>query len=262
MRTLIAIPVFNESRYVDRVLQRLRAFVPEGGSVLVIDDGSTDDTPCLLPRHPVEVIRHARNRGYGRSLMDAFRWAAVDRFDWVVTMDCDEQHEPESIPDFLAAAATGKWDVVSGSRYLRSLDGDDLPPENRRRVNAQITRELNDRLGLNLTDAFCGFKAYRVRALANLKLDVDGYAFPLQFWAQAAAEPLRITEIPVRLIYKDRTRNFGGVLDDDAVRLEHYRQTLHRDILRLGERLPEEARAGLCARCLGVERADAVPGCA
>ena len=72
MRTLIAIPVFNEEQYVAKVLTEVRRYAKD---ILVIDDGSTDQTPHLLAQQPVGVIRHSHNRGYGRSLIDAFRWA-------------------------------------------------------------------------------------------------------------------------------------------------------------------------------------------
>ncbi|MEO1278390.1 MAG: glycosyltransferase family 2 protein [Planctomycetota bacterium] len=238
-RTLLAIPVYNEAKYVERVLGRVLEYVPD---VLVIDDGSSDATPSLLAQFPVEVIRHAHNRGYGRSLMDAFRWAAVDRFDWIITMDCDEQHEPASIPDFLKAIDSDELDVVSGSRYLNTHPENDAPPEERRQINGLITRELNSRLGLALTDAFCGFKAYRVSALEKLTLDVDGYAFPMQFWVQAVAAGLRIGELPVRLIYNDATRSFGGPLDDHDHRLTHYRSVLAREL--------ENQATTLSRRCL------------
>ncbi|MEQ9616504.1 MAG: glycosyltransferase family 2 protein [Phycisphaerales bacterium] len=231
MRTLIAIPVYNEERYVERVLSRVLEFAD---TVLVIDDGSSDSTPSLLPKFPVEVIRHARNRGYGHSLLDAFRWANVDGFDWVITMDCDEQHEPEAIPRFLEAIGENKHDVISGSRYLPDSLGEDTPPENRRRINARITDELRTRLGLPITDAFCGFKAYRVSAIRKMSLDVDGYAFPLQFWVQAVKHELRIAEIPVKLIYNDPNRTFGGPLDDNDKRLAHYLSVLETSICRAG----------------------------
>ena len=239
MRTLITIPVYNEERHVEHVLTRVLGFAEH---VLVIDDGSSDRTPCKLPSFPVEVIRHAENRGYGRSLLDAFRWASLDGYDWVITMDCDEQHEPESIPDFMAAAGAGDADIVSGSRYLGSSVAKGIaPPENRRAINTAITAEINDRLGLCITDAFCGFKAYRVSALAALSLDVHGYAFPMQFWVQAVAAGLRIREIPVSLIYNDPNRTFGGPLNDDSVRLGHYRDVLQREIDRCEDRLAERA---------------------
>ncbi len=241
-RVLVAIPVYNEERYVARVLGRVREFASD---ILVIDDGSTDKTPMLLAQQPVEVIRHARNRGYGRSMQDMFRWAAVDGFDWLIPMDCDEQHEPEAIPRFIEAIESEDADVISGSRYLANTPLDDAPPGDRRAINATITEELNARLGLTLTDSFCGFKAYRVEAVSRLRLNVDGYDFPMQFWVQAAAQGLRISEIPVRLIYNDPSRSFGGPLDDPARRLAHYRRTMHAEILRCADQLPPGAADGL-----------------
>ncbi len=245
MRTLIAIPVYNEEKYLHRVLDRVLAITPH---VLIVDDGSTDQTPSILPSYPVDVIRRYQNRGYGRSLIDAFRWAALDNYDWIITMDCDEQHEPESIPDFLAAAEQNRADIISGSRYIIQSEGS-APPENRRRINLAITDEINARLLLSITDAFCGFKAYRVSALSDLHLTQNGYAFPMEFWAEAVAAGLRICEIPVSLIYNDPNRSFGAILDDDAIRLAHYREVLHTAIERNRSRLPHIAFADLCCGC-------------
>jgi dolichol-phosphate mannosyltransferase len=240
---LLAIPVFNEAATLDGVLRRVRAFARD---VLVIDDGSTDETPAILARHRVEVVRHTENRGYGRAMQEMLRRADQDGYDWVITMDCDEQHEPAQIPDFVAAIEAGACDVVSGSRYLVNDASDDTAPESRRMVNRTITDELNARLGLELTDAFCGFKAYRTAATRRMDLSVDGYDFPLQFWVQSAAAGLRIREIPVRRIYKDLGRSFGGGLDDPSVRLAVYRRTMHREIGRFRHRLRCEATRGLC----------------
>lgn len=245
MRALIAIPVYNEARTLRRVLD---AVLTHAGNVLVIDDGSNDGSTRLLADYPIDVIRHAVNRGYGRSIRDAFLWARRERYDWVVTMDCDEQHEPSEIPAFLADADRGDADVISGSRYLRNDPSGDAPPPDRVRINRLITAEINARLGLALTDAFCGFKAFRVAALRGLRLTVSGYAFPVQFWVQAVAAGLRIRELPVRRIYMDHSRTFGGTLDDPDRRLTHYRRVLHREILRCGDRLPADARDGLCGQ--------------
>ncbi len=235
---LLGIPVYNEQAHVTKVLGEVRDFAD---CVLVIDDGSTDDTPLLLARQKVEVIRHAQNLGYGRSMKDMLRWAKFDGYDWLITMDCDEQHEPAAIPSFIEAIKQGEADVISGSRYLRAGPGNDSPPEDRRAINSTITEELNRRLGLSLTDGFCGFKAYRVCACDRLSLSVDGYDFPMQFWVQAAAHGLRIQELPVRLIYNDPSRSFGGPLDDAPTRLEHYRHTMHDEIGRCASILPEFA---------------------
>jgi glycosyltransferase involved in cell wall biosynthesis len=255
MRTLVAIPVYNEEAYVPRVLAHVLEYADD---VLVIDDGSTDRTPGLLARFPVEVIRHARNRGYGRSLRDAFAFADQHGYDWVITMDCDEQHEPAAIPAFVAAARENRADLVSGSRYLASLDADTTPPADRRLINHTITEEINQRLarslGLDLTDAFCGFKAHRVSALRRMTLTEDGYAFPMQLWVQAAAFGLRVIETPVKLIYKDLSRSFGAALDDPRTRLAHYRQVLHCELERHAHLLPPAALADVNASCGCSER--------
>jgi glycosyltransferase involved in cell wall biosynthesis len=228
MRILIAIPVYNEQRYVADVLRRVREIHDE---ILVVDDGSTDATPAELSQFPgLNVIRHPENRGYGQSVIDAFAWADARGFDWVVTMDCDEQHEPARIPDFIREIATDQWDIVSGSRYLRPDADDDHPPGDRRQINHAITTLLNALFNWSLTDAFCGFKAHRVSAMSRLRLDEPGYAFPLQLWPRAYREQLRIHEIPVKLIYNDPTRHFGGLLDDATRRLTHYIGVLHREL--------------------------------
>jgi dolichol-phosphate mannosyltransferase len=92
----------------------------------------------------------------------------------------------------------------------------------------EVTAEINARLGLDLTDAFCGFKAYTRRALAALHVTETGYAMPLEVWVQAAAAGLRIVELPVPLVYLDLARSFGGALDDAATRLAYYRSVLDR----------------------------------
>lgn len=265
MRALVAIPVHNEEKHVRSVLDAVLNHV---GNVLVVDDGSSDGTPDVLKQYPVDVIRHAVNRGYGRSIRDAFTWAAADGYDWLITMDCDNQHEPQAIPEFLEAAAADDADIISGSRYMLQrvtsgsgnpsatamLNGSPLPPPaDRRAINTDVTAEINSILGpvlgTTLTDSFCGFKAYRVSALKNLRLDEDGYAQPMQFWVQAAANRLRVREIPVALIYNDATRTFGGPLDDPAVRRRHYREVFQRELRRCATMLPASALEGIVSRC-------------
>lgn len=246
MRLLIAMPVFNERRTVSEVLDKVKAFHRE---ILVVDDGSTDGTgQSLAARNDIQLIRHAGNRGYGRSLIDAFHYADEHGYDWAITMDCDEQHEPEMIPEFIREIETDRWDIISGSRYMQTRADNDLPPTDRRAINTEITELVNAIFGLRITDAFCGFKAHRVRDTVKLGLDEEGYAFPVQLWPRAARAGLRITEIPVRLIYKDPTRHFGGPLDDPDYRLNHYLKVLQAEWERPCTPLSTEP-LGYCGCC-------------
>jgi glycosyltransferase involved in cell wall biosynthesis len=229
LRQLTAVPVYNEERHISGVLDEV---CRHSQDVLVIDDGSTDETPQLLARRDdICVITHGSNQGYGAALRSSFRYAIGEGYDVLVTVDCDGQHEPVLIPEIAAAlcgAEGGDVDLVSGSRYLKTFPGNNQPPLERRRINMEITRILNDRLGLRLTDAFCGFKAYRVESLARFEITELGYAMPLQLWVQAAAAPMRIVEFPVPLVYLEEERSFGGSLDDGGRRMAYYREVLER----------------------------------
>ena len=222
MRTLTAIPVYNESKHVAGVLAAVRKYARD---ILVVDDGSTDATPRLLDAEPgIFRVSHPTNRGYGAAVASAFRYAVDHDYDVLVTMDCDGQHEPARIPVLLEAIHDA--DIVSGSRYLRDFRQDTPAPTDRRFINAAITREINARYGFDLTDMFCGFKAYRVPALAKLNITERGWGMPLQLWVQAARLGLRVKEIGVPRLYLDPTRAFGGMLNDPDQRLAYYRGVL------------------------------------
>jgi dolichol-phosphate mannosyltransferase len=228
---LIAIPTYNESRQVNSVIDQV---TPYAKDILIIDDGSRDDTPAILAaRNDIRILRHETNKGYGQSLIDAFTYAEREGFDWVITMDADGQHEAESIPDFVEAIKSDDWDLISGSRYLAALSNDDLPPIERRNINHRVTTILNNEFGMELTDSFCGFKAHRVKSMLKLDLTETGYAFPLQLWPRVWEQGVRMKEIPVRRIYNDPNRSFGTNLDDAERRFAHYMTVLNAELDRM-----------------------------
>ena len=98
------------------------------------------------PAATCQVVTHAQNRGYGAALQSAFDFALHNGYDVLVTIDCDGQHQPCMIPQFIARAEEA--DIVSGSRYLKEFPGDSRPPEERRRINQLITERVNRQLGL------------------------------------------------------------------------------------------------------------------
>ncbi len=235
-RILVAIPTYNERDHVEEVVAAVRGYISD---VLVVDDGSTDGTRELIQGIAgIDSVFHNANHGYGQALITAFGHARSHKYDWLITIDCDHQHEPGYIPKFQEAITADDADIISGTRYLQTFHNNGTAPADRRRINQIITEMLNARLGTELTDSFCGFKAYRVEALERLSLDVAGYAMPLQLWVQVVDCGLRIREIPVRLIYNDPNRHFGGGLDDPESRLAHYVAVLDEE-LRKTRRAPQ-----------------------
>ncbi len=251
---LVALPVFNEQDHVSDVLDHV---VRYSSNILVVDDGSTDATAELLAgRDDVSVVRHETNLGYGAALRRGFEYAVQKKFDVLVTIDCDGQHQPQRIPEFVEACRVKdecgrRPDIVSGSRYLKSFVGDSAPPVERRQINMQITEELNERLSLNLTDAFCGFKAYRVAALSKLQTTDTGYAMPLELWALAAYSRLRIVELPVPRVYLEEKRSFGGELDNGASRLDYYHRLIEDTLQRIKSDSGHDDRKVLCGEGTG-----------
>ncbi len=228
--SLIIIPVFNEEPTLDRVLSEVRRAVP-ASDILIVDDGSTDRSPEIIRAHAdVLVARHDTNRGYGQTLITGFARAIGGGYAVAVTIDCDEQHEPRRVPDFLRAIASA--DIVSGSRYLDPTMPGDPPPPDRVRLNQEFVARLRALTGYSLTDAWCGFKAYRVEALRKLQLTEPSYGLPLQVWVQAAYHRLRVRELAVARIYKNPHRRFWGGLDDVEARRAYYLKVLEAEVAR------------------------------
>jgi len=237
MKTLVAIPVYNEVKHIHQVLEEVRKY---SSDILTINDGSSDGSRDVLHQEKdLHVIHHSRNLGYGAALRSAFGFAQAHDYDVLVTMDSDGQHEAERIP-VLLEALRNDIDMVSGSRYLRVFKENTAPPVERRRINSLLTTYLNQKLGLNLTDAFCGFKAYRVKQLRKFQITENGYGMPLQLWVQAANLGLRITEVAVPLVYLDANRTFGGGLDDAAKRLAYYQSVIEGELERIHLGQPTE----------------------
>ena len=226
MTDAVLLPVFNEGRTVGAVLDAVRNYFD--GEIIVVDDGSTDDTPHVLAsRNDVAVVHLDRNCGYGCALRIGFRIAHDIGVTRLITMDCDGQHEPAHIPQFFTALEEG-GDIISGSRYLSENGAGDPAPPDRRAINERITAEINRVTGWTLTDSFCGFKAYRLPAIDCIKLEESGYAMPLELWAKAWACGLDVREIPVERIYCDHDRTFGADLDDPEARYAYYLDVWNR----------------------------------
>ena len=224
---LIIIPVYNEERFIDGVVAEIRKYTYDNTDILVVNDGSTDASPnAISSLEDILAIHHKENLGYGKSLIDGFKLAIENDYTNVITIDCDWQHEPHLIRGFFKE--TDDYDIVSGSRYLKP--GRETPPDDRSKINRIITAHINEITGYSITDAFCGFKAYRVGGLRKLELTEYDYGMPLQLWIQAAKNGLTVKEIPVGLVYFERRRGFTGRLSNPGERLAYYNRVIEEEL--------------------------------
>ncbi len=227
MNTLIALPAYNEKEGIGFIISQIKKYNLD---ILVIDDGSTDGTQDQLSHiKNITTIVHEKNLGYGQTIIDAFKYGVSNGYDSIITMDCDGQHIPDEVQMFLTQISN--YDIVSGSRYLIQTNKLDpqIPPD-RYAINMEISQILNETATLDLTDSFCGFKAYKTDAIKKMKLTEKGYGMPLQLWMQSWKLGLSIKEIPVKLIYNNVEKRFSGTLDNPAIRLNYYKEIIEREM--------------------------------
>jgi len=215
----VLIPTYNERENLPRIVERLRASVPEA-DVLVIDDASPDGTGALaddLARgdRQVRVLHRSAKRGLGAAYLEGFSWALAQGYDALVEMDADGSHQPEQLPALVAALADA--DVVLGSRWVPGGTVVNWPLQ---RKVLSIGGNLYSRLllGMPVHDATGGYRIYRSSALRRMSLqDVSsqGYCFQVELVWRALGHGLRVVEVPITFV----EREVGdSKMDNDVVR--------------------------------------------
>lgn len=222
-KRLIIIPAFNEEKNIKQVIENIRKYCDT--PILVIDDGSEDKTLSLLKKVGVDyIIQHKKNFGYGKSLIDGFNFAINSNFDFVVTIDADNQHDASYILQFFKEIK--KFDIISGTRYHPNSPVRTPIGENSKRINYEIVNFLNSTLNISITDAFCGFKAYRVEKLSKMDLTIDDYALPLQILVQAVRKNFRFRESPIPSIFYNPRKNYDKILGSIDETIDYFKKVI------------------------------------
>lgn len=181
-KIIVAIPAYNEERFIFEVVRRARKYVDQ---VVVIDDGSTDCTAVVAEEAGAEIIRHELNRGKGCAVDTAFSVARHLDADILVLLDGDLQHDPDEIPLLLEALQREKADMVVGSRFL---NGNKIPRY--RRLGQEVLNIVtNLGSGVRLSDTQCGFRAFSKKAINSMSFTETGLAVEseMQFLAREKA---------------------------------------------------------------------------
>jgi len=193
LRVIAGIPAYNESKYVGTIVLSTRQYVDE---VIVVDDGSTDNTVEIARLAGAEVVQHPRNRGYGAAIQTILDEARKRDPDILVILDADAQHNPKEIPNLLKPISEG-YDLVIGSRKKQA----NKIPLYRRVGQRVISSSVNVLSNDQLTDSECGFRAFSRKAIATLDLKENGMAISAETVAEAARRNLKIAEVPVSVTY-------------------------------------------------------------
>lgn len=189
---LALIPAWNEAARLGPVVEAARAHLP----VLVVDDGSHDDTSAVAEAAGATVVRHPRNQGKGVALMTGFAWALERGYEAVLTLDADGQHDPADIPRFLAAYEAGAGELIIGQRDFGQI------PFPRRLANPFGSWLLSLALGTRIHDNQSGYRLYSRRCLEALDLTATGFELEVEAIIQAVCQGMRIGwVVGIRTIY-------------------------------------------------------------
>lgn len=199
--TSVVIAAYNESKVIRDVVSGV---VAKGWPVVVVDDGSADDTAVQAKVPGATVLRHCINLGQGAALQTGIDYALRTGARSVVTFDADGQHDPEDIA--LLVDALANHDIALGSRFLGRVEG---ASQRRMALLRTATRVSNRLSGIQLTDAHCGLRAFRATAAPALRITQDRMAHASELLRKIRTSGLSLIEVPVTIKYTDHSMSKG-----------------------------------------------------
>lgn len=195
-----------EEGRIGRVVEGVRKYCD---SVVVIDDGSTDNTAAEAKKAGAVVIRHDVNKGKGVSLDDGFKYAREHGFEFVITMDADGQHDPDDLPGFFNEYSNSGVPVLIGSRMANAMG----MPLVRRLTNVFMSWLLSRKMGQCVPDTQCGYRLYRCDLLDGLSVESGRFAAESEILLYLADKGVRMGAVPVKVIYRDEKSKIHPVRD-------------------------------------------------
>ena len=193
----IVIPAFNEVGSIGEVLATIRSYP---WNIVVVDDGSSDGTAAAAVGPRVHCCRHVVNLGQGAALQTGIRYALQSGARYIVTYDADGQHRVEDVEGLLRPVMSGEYDVALGTRFSHPDSIRSIPASRRflLRVAAAYTRWT---VGLHVTDAHNGLRAFSAKAAARLRILQNRMSHATEILQQIRAHDLRYVEVPVHVRY-------------------------------------------------------------
>ncbi len=197
-KTAVLIPAYNASRTILELIKRISVHLPEK-NVIVIDDGSEDQTPQEVEKTEATILSHSENRGKGEALKTGFRCALERGYEFLMTLDSDLQHDPKFIGDFLSRAKTNNTDVIVGRRRI------DLKtmPFHRFLSNKLTSTVISILTGRSIKDSQSGYRLIKSKALRSLELQSKRYDLESEILLKAARKGFGIDSIPIDTTYTD-----------------------------------------------------------
>ena len=200
MKIVIGLPAYNEGRKIGSIVSTLQEL---NYSVIVCNDGSSDQTGKIAEKMGAIVVNHQKNMGYGSAIKSIFDKAKEINCDILITFDADGQHNFSDIKEVLKPLISEKVDIVIGSRFLG--EGEDKIPKYRKLGIKAITKISSLSQNLNIKDTQSGFRGYNKKALEQINPTENGMGISTEILIKASKKDLKIVEVPVIINYEGNT---------------------------------------------------------
>ena len=207
-KLLIIIPAYNASSTIPSLIEQISPFI-ERENILVVDDGSKDDTFAVVERSEVRILRHKRNKGKGEALLTGFRYALDNGYDAVVTMDADLQHDPQFIPDFLEIFRKNSPDIIIGTRTIELK----TMPFSRWLTNNLTSIIVSVLGGTKVRDSQSGYRLISAKVLNKIRLVTKKYDLESELLIKAGRVKFKIDSVFISTLYPG-SRSFINPLVD------------------------------------------------
>ncbi len=218
MKLVIYMPALNEEEGISDVIQSLPKDIEgiEEVKVLVVDDGSTDDTAKIARSSGADVVSHGVNKGVGSAFQSAVQYALENGVDILVSIDADRQFNSDQIPQIIKPLLEDRADMVTGNRFEKGIP--ENMPKSKYWGNEQMSKLISLISGQRFRDVSCGFRAYNREALMRLNL-FGAFTYTQETILDMVFKGLRVVEFPVDVIYfKERKSRVAGSIVKYALR--------------------------------------------
>jgi glycosyltransferase involved in cell wall biosynthesis len=202
----VLIPAYNEQNRISALIAQIKQ---QGYSVLVVDDGSSDQTADLARRQHVECLYQQINQGKGAALQKGFQWILERPYKAVIMLDSDGQHDPAELDVFAGALATGRADLVLGNRMGAPAA---MPPV-RRLTNQFLSWLISCVIRQSVPDSQCGYRAISSEALKKMRLNTRHFEIESEILLEAGRLGLKILSIPVKSVYEGSSSRIRPLRD-------------------------------------------------
>jgi glycosyltransferase involved in cell wall biosynthesis len=206
MRTCVVIPTYNEAREIGKLVNEIRR---QNLTVLVIDDGSSDNTQELARKNGAEVLRNETNLGKGASLIRGFDYALENNFDAVITMDGDGQHLPQDLPAFVRLAQDSDAAIIIGNRMGKTK----AMPVIRVLTNRFMSWLISIVAGQEIPDSQCGYRLIKKEILREVRFQTRRFEAESEILIKAARLGFKIGSVPIRTVYSTEKSRINPVVD-------------------------------------------------